>query len=74
MSSLELRIELPAYSHSFNVRVPPTSTIQAVKEEIARVCPGQPRTEGQRLIWRGRILKNDDKVEDLWKVRIHTYS
>ncbi|KAF5333066.1 hypothetical protein D9611_002372 [Ephemerocybe angulata] len=67
MSNLDLRIELPAYSHSFNIHVSGTSDVRQVKEEISKTCPGQPRIDGQRLIWRGRNLANEEKVEDLWK-------
>ncbi|KAI0824697.1 hypothetical protein BC628DRAFT_1518236 [Trametes gibbosa] len=62
-----LRVELPAYSHSFQVNVPPESTIHDVKHEIARVCPGSPSPDGQRLVFKGRFLNNEEKVDDIWK-------
>ncbi|RPD66720.1 hypothetical protein L226DRAFT_565512 [Lentinus tigrinus ALCF2SS1-7] len=65
--SSSVRVELPAYSHSFEVQVSPSSTIRDVKHEIAKVCPGSPNPAGQRLIWRGRFLKDNEKVEDVWK-------
>jgi hypothetical protein len=68
MSLVELRVELPAYSHSFVVQVPESCTILDVKQEIERTCMGAPRVEGQRIIWRGRYLVDHEKVEDLWKV------
>lgn len=74
MSTASLRVELPAYSHSFEVQVTPVSTIRDVKLEIARVCPGSPSPVGQRLIWRGRFLKDEEKVEDVWKVRYYVIS
>ncbi|KAI1789059.1 hypothetical protein LXA43DRAFT_893679 [Ganoderma leucocontextum] len=67
MSLSTLRVELPAYSHSFQVQVTPSSTVRDVKHEIAKVCPGSPGPEGQRLIWRGRFLRDEEKVEDIWK-------
>ncbi|KAI0772002.1 hypothetical protein BD413DRAFT_474790 [Trametes elegans] len=67
MSVATLRVELPAYSHSFEVQVPSLSTIRDVKQEISRVCPGSPNPDGQRLIFRGRFLNEDEKVEDVWK-------
>ncbi|KAI0650201.1 hypothetical protein C8Q79DRAFT_901124 [Trametes meyenii] len=67
MSSAPLRVELPAYSHSFQVQVQPASTIRDVKREIASVCPGAPTPDGQRLIFKGRLLNDDEKVEDVWK-------
>jgi len=69
MSLIELRVELPAYAHSFVVQVPHTSTILHVKQEISRTCVGAPRVEGQRLVWRGRYLVDHEKVDELWKVR-----
>ncbi|KAK2466377.1 hypothetical protein APHAL10511_002019 [Amanita phalloides] len=67
MSLVELRVELPAYSRSFNVQVPFDGTIFNVKQEIFRSCPGNPRVEGQKLIWRGRYLTDEERVNDLWK-------
>ena len=63
-----LRVELPAYSRSFQVPVCPSATIHDVKREITKACPGSPSPEGQRLVWRGRFLKDEEKVEDVWKV------
>ena len=70
MSSLDLKVELPAYSYSFEIHVQPSWSIQAVKEEIKRVCPGGPQVDGQRMIWRGRFLRDDEQVKDVWKVSI----
>jgi len=68
MSVVELRVELPSYSHSFIIQVPVSYTILDVKGEIFRACVGAPRADGQRIIWRGRLLRDDEKVEDIWKV------
>ncbi|KAI9001339.1 hypothetical protein BD414DRAFT_526548 [Trametes punicea] len=67
MSSAVLRVELPAYSHSFQVQVPSASTIRDVKHEISRVCPGSPTPDGQRLVFKGRFLNDSERVEDVWK-------
>lgn len=67
--SLLIRVELPTYSHSFQVSVPSIGTINDVKCEIERICAGNPRVHGQRLIWRGRFLSDDEKVLDIWNVR-----
>jgi len=69
MSLVELRVELPAYAHSFVVLVPRTCTIAQVKQEISRTCTGGPRVDGQRIISRGRYLGDHETVEELWKVR-----
>ena len=68
MSLVDIRVDLPTHSHSFTVSVPSRYSVLQVKQEIYGICPGQPRPEGQRLIWRGRLLSNDEKVESLWKV------
>lgn len=70
MSIVQLRIELPTYARSFTIQIPDTCTILEVKEEISRTCPGRPRVEGQKLIWRGRFLADNEKVETIWKVSI----
>ncbi|KAL1681682.1 hypothetical protein EV122DRAFT_260670 [Schizophyllum commune] len=71
MSTIAIRVELPAYSHSFQVHVPPSASVQDLKREIARSCPGTPRVEGQRLICRGRALDDNERVEDVWKSPDH---
>ena len=69
MSSLDLRIEVPAYALSFQIQVQTEWSIRDVKEEIKRVCQGEPRVDGQRIIFRGRILRDEERVEDIWIVR-----
>jgi hypothetical protein len=69
MSLVELRVELPAYSHSFVVQVLESCTVLEVKQQIFQSCIGAPHVEGQRIIWRGRYLDDHEKVQDLWKVR-----
>ncbi|KZT12857.1 uncharacterized protein LAESUDRAFT_746306 [Laetiporus sulphureus 93-53] len=64
---VDIRIELPAYSHSFVVQVDQSSSIGDVKREISKTCTGAPRVDGQRLIYKGRILSDDEKVADTWK-------
>ncbi|KAK7695537.1 hypothetical protein QCA50_000173 [Cerrena zonata] len=66
MSLVDLRIELPAFSHSFQIQVPPSSSILDVKQEIQRTCPGAPRVDGQRVIWRGRFLGDEEKLQNVW--------
>jgi hypothetical protein len=73
MSVVELRVELPSYSHSFIIQVPVSYTILDVKGEIFRTCVGAPRADGQRIIWRGRILRDEEKVEDIWKVLLSSF-
>ena len=68
MSLVDLRVDLPAYSRSLILKVNVSTSILQVKEEIYRTCPGQPRPDGQRLIWRGRILTDNETVDKLWKV------
>ena len=69
MSSVDLKVELPSYSYSFHVQVQPDWIVQDVKEEIKRVCLGSPEVDGQRVIWRGRFLRDEERVSDVWKVR-----
>jgi hypothetical protein len=68
MSVVNIRVDLPTHSHSFTVSVPSQSSVLQVKQEIYRTCSGQPQPDGQRLIWRGRLLSDDETVESLWKV------
>ena len=74
MSLVEIRVELPAYAHSFILLVPRTCTIAQVKQEISRTCIGGPRVDGQRIISGGRYLGDHEIVEDLWKVRGFEFS
>ncbi|KZT20777.1 hypothetical protein NEOLEDRAFT_1151119 [Neolentinus lepideus HHB14362 ss-1] len=67
MSLVSLKVELPSHSLSFHVQVPSHSTVLDIKHEIHRACTGAPRVEGQKIIWRGRVLRDDERVDDLWK-------
>jgi hypothetical protein len=64
--SVDIRVELPAFAHSFDIPdVPLSSTILDVKGRIFHLCIGAPRVEGQRLIFRGRCLADHEKVEHI---------
>ena len=68
MSNISLTVELPAHSHSFQVQVPESASISNVKSEISKSCPGGPKVEGQRLIYAGRLLRDDEWIQDIWPV------
>ncbi|KZV69835.1 hypothetical protein PENSPDRAFT_685979 [Peniophora sp. CONT] len=65
MSARTFRVELPTHNHSFVVEIAPESCVHDLKAEIERVCPGQPRVDAQRIIWRGRLLADHEKVADI---------
>ncbi|KAG2146676.1 hypothetical protein DEU56DRAFT_785826 [Suillus clintonianus] len=66
-SLVAVRVELPTYSLSFTVEVPISATVLDVKHAILVSCSGQPRVEGQRIIWRGRYLGDQEKISEIWK-------
>ena len=74
MALVDLRVEFAAASHSFQVQVPQDASILDVKHEIKTRCPGNPREDGQRVIWRGRLLEDDERVADIWKVSLPHHS
>ncbi|KAG0705517.1 hypothetical protein DFH29DRAFT_988567 [Suillus ampliporus] len=67
-SLVVVRVELPTHSLSFTVDVPISATVLDVKHAISASCAGQPRVEGQRIIWRGRYLGDQEKISDVWKM------
>lgn len=69
MSIVEIRVELPTYSRTFHVHVLSSCTVLDVKHAIFSTCPGAPRVDGQRLLCRGRLLADHERVEDIWKVQ-----
>lgn len=68
MSFVDIRVDLPSYSHTFTVKVPSSCSVSQLKQQIHQSCPGQPRPDGQRLIWRGRVLTDSENIESLWMV------
>ncbi|KAJ3723129.1 hypothetical protein C8R42DRAFT_27215 [Lentinula raphanica] len=68
LSLVPILVELPAYGYSLTVNLPPSesSNVLAIKEAISLTCPGNPRVDGQRIIWRGRVLRDEEKIGDLW--------
>ncbi|KAL5527205.1 hypothetical protein ACEPAG_5996 [Sanghuangporus baumii] len=63
---VQVTVEHPQYMQTFVVCVPPAGTVSDIKHEIAQACPGNPRVEGQRLISKGRVLDDGERVESLW--------
>jgi hypothetical protein len=47
--------------------VPAGARVADLKTVIAEQCPGQPRPNGQRIIWKGRIVVDEEVVGDIWK-------
>lgn len=68
MSNISLKVELPGHSHSFQVQVPESASIENIKSEISKSCPGEPRVDGQRLVYAGRVLHNEELIQDIWPV------
>ena len=68
MSAVTIKVELPSFAHSFQIQADASWAIKDVKAEIQRSCTGTPRADGQRRIWRGRFLKDEEYVKDIWKV------
>ncbi|KAJ3807389.1 hypothetical protein F5876DRAFT_48155 [Lentinula aff. lateritia] len=71
--TIPILVELPAYGYSFTVHLPSTSaassnTVLSIKNAISSTCPGNPQADGQRIIWRGRVLGDAEKVAELWPV------
>ncbi|KAG2077568.1 hypothetical protein BDR04DRAFT_1088643 [Suillus decipiens] len=66
-SLVAVRVELPTYSLSFKIEVPISATVIDVKHAISASCAGQPHVGGQRIIWRGRYLADQEKISDIWK-------
>ncbi|KAF5393747.1 hypothetical protein D9757_000150 [Collybiopsis confluens] len=63
---ISIRVELPAYGYSFTIKVPSETSVLSIKEAISSTCPGSPIIDGQRIIWRGRVLGTEEKIKDLW--------
>lgn len=72
MSNISLNVELPAHSHSFQVQVPESASIANIKSEISKSCPGGPKVEGQRLVYAGRLLRDDEFIQDIWPSPQHS--
>jgi hypothetical protein len=67
---VRIRVELPSHSHVFNMTVAEATLISGVKSMIESQCSGSPRVDGQRLIYRGRILQDNEIVKDVWKDQV----
>ncbi|CAE6423414.1 unnamed protein product [Rhizoctonia solani] len=47
--------------------VPAQARVADLKTAIAEQCPGQPRPNGQRIIWKGRVVVDEEVVGDIWE-------
>ncbi|KAH8830720.1 hypothetical protein DL96DRAFT_1495636 [Flagelloscypha sp. PMI_526] len=63
---MSVRVELPTYSYTWNIAVGPTSTVANLKDQIFQTCPGQPLVSGQRLLCKGRLLRDEERLSDVW--------
>ena len=69
MTVTNIQVHLPSFSHALRVSVPSDSTILHLKQEIFRTCIGSPNTAGQRIIYKGRVLDDNEIVSQVWRVR-----
>ena len=67
-NTIAITIELPQIARTFSITVAPGATIRDVKDAVSQECEGRPRAEGQRLIAKGRVLRDEERVEELWLV------
>ncbi|KAF8597755.1 hypothetical protein BDV93DRAFT_527159 [Ceratobasidium sp. AG-I] len=47
--------------------VPSGARVADLKTAISERFPGQPKPNGQRIIWKGRIVVDEEVVGDIWK-------
>ncbi|QRV75740.1 hypothetical protein RhiJN_03755 [Ceratobasidium sp. AG-Ba] len=57
----------PTHNAPLTLAVPPGAKVADLKTAIAEQCPGQPKPNGQRIIWNGRIVVDEEVVGDIWK-------
>lgn len=62
MSTFEISVKMPARADTLKVTISSTDTIFQVKEKVATVC--ETPAESQRLIFAGRVLKDELIVSD----------
>ncbi|KAG9019008.1 hypothetical protein FRB90_007388 [Tulasnella sp. 427] len=60
-----ITVILPSRSITFKVPINPSATVNDLKNVIHDSCPGRPAQSGQRIIWKGRFLKDEEVVEDV---------
>lgn len=67
MSEIALKIKT-ANESAFNITIDPSSTVLQLKQKIASEGPGNVPVEQQRLIFAGKVLKDEEKLE-VYKVQ-----
>jgi hypothetical protein len=63
---MNIRVELPSYSHVFHVSLPQGGTVRDLKQAIYEQCQGKPAPDGQRLITKGRALQDHELLDAIW--------
>ncbi|KAJ8473764.1 hypothetical protein ONZ45_g16172 [Pleurotus djamor] len=71
--TVKLLVELPSYAYSFHVDAPLHGSVQDVKRLVQGLCTGNPSIQGQRIIWRGRALGDEERIQDLWKASLLSF-
>ncbi|KAG8929561.1 hypothetical protein FRC02_005392 [Tulasnella sp. 418] len=64
---MDINVVLDAQSISFSLSVNPSSTIADLKQLIRDNCTGRPLPSGQRVIYKGRVLLDNEVVGELLK-------
>lgn len=70
--SAAITVVLPSQSITLRLNVTAATTVQQLKKLIQDECPGKPAPTGQRLIWKGRFLRDEETLDEVVKASLLT--
>ncbi|KAF8332692.1 uncharacterized protein EI90DRAFT_3288897 [Cantharellus anzutake] len=72
LGEMPVQVVLASHSYSFSIaNLPPNATISELKHAIFEQCPGRPKQSGQRVIFYGRVLGDNETLPDSNTRTIH---
>lgn len=64
--NVDIKVEIPSHTFSFSISLASDASVRDLKHAIFEKCQGKPAVDGQRLITKGRVLKDNETIDSIW--------
>ncbi|KAG8907215.1 hypothetical protein FRB99_005039, partial [Tulasnella sp. 403] len=64
-SNSQVTVIFPSQSITLRIPISSSATVTDLKNVIQDRCPGRPAPKGQRIIWKGRFLRDDEGMQEV---------
>jgi hypothetical protein len=67
VTRISIIIKNPSQPHDFRVDLPLRSSVLELKQSIEQNYPSKPRVDLQRLIFSGRLLRDEEPLSEVFR-------